>query len=397
MNNLPKLFIRISDLEISIISGYIDDQNSFVLLEKFNLPTEVTNKNEILALDKITNFIKRKILLIEEKVNHTFKDVIVILNSFEISFSNICGFKKLNGTQISKENITYILNSLKSCVEEFEENKKILHIFNSEYSLDKKKLDNLPIGLFGEFYTHELSFALINKNDHKNLENIFKMCNLKIKKTLLESFVKGILVNELNSKFDTFFYIQMSDKKSKLFYIENNSIKYEQKFNFGTDIILNDICKIVSLNNEVIKNIISENNNMSGVLETELLEKKFFHDSKYRKIKKKLIVDVSEARIKEISEIIYKKNINVQNLLNKKKLAFIEIEDKKLSSCFQEIFIKCFTLNDLTKARILEKPGLSEMIVAADKIANYGWIKEVIPVTKRSESLISRIFRTIFD
>ena len=189
----------------------------------------------------------------------------------------------------------------------------------------------------------------------------------------------------------------MSDKKSKLFYIENNSIKYEQKFNFGTDIILNDICKIVSLNNEVIKNIISENNNMSGVLETELLEKKFFHDSKYRKIKKKLIVDVSEARIKEISEIIYKKNINVQNLLNKKKLAFIEIEDKKLSSCFQEIFIKCFTLNDLTKARILEKPGLSEMIVAADKIANYGWIKEVIPVTKRSESLISRIFRTIFD
>ena len=78
----------------------------------------------------------------------------------------------------------------------------------------------------------------------------------------------------------------MSDKKSKIFYIENNSIKYEQKFNFGTEIILNDISKITSLNNDVVKNIIFENNNMSDISQTELLEKKFFKDNQYRKIKK---------------------------------------------------------------------------------------------------------------
>ena len=44
-----------------------------------------------------------------------------------------------------------------------------------------KKIDNLPIGLFGDFYSHELSFNLINKNDLKNLKNIFNECNLKIK------------------------------------------------------------------------------------------------------------------------------------------------------------------------------------------------------------------------
>ena len=55
--------------------------------------------------------------------------------------------------KFQKENITYILNSLKSSVEETENKKKILHIFNSKYCLDKKKLDNLPVGLFGDFYT----------------------------------------------------------------------------------------------------------------------------------------------------------------------------------------------------------------------------------------------------
>ena len=58
----------------------------------------------------------------------------------------------------------------------------MLHIFNSKFYLDKKEIENLPIGLFGDFYSHELSFALINTNDQKNLKNIFNKCNLKLKK-----------------------------------------------------------------------------------------------------------------------------------------------------------------------------------------------------------------------
>ena len=173
MKNLPKIFIKIGELEISLITGRINDQNTFELLEKLILPINGLIKNGFTDFDKITNLIKKNVLILEQKVNYTFKDIIIILDNLEISFLNLCGFKKLNGTQISKETITYILNSLKSYVDEFEKNKKILHIFNTEYCLDKKKLDNLPIGLFGEFYYHELSFNLINKNDYKNLENIF--------------------------------------------------------------------------------------------------------------------------------------------------------------------------------------------------------------------------------
>ena len=50
--------------------------------------------------------------------------------------------------------------------------KTIVHIFNSKYFLDKKEIENLPIGLFGDFYSQELSFSLLNSNDYKNLNNI---------------------------------------------------------------------------------------------------------------------------------------------------------------------------------------------------------------------------------
>ena len=397
MNNLPKLFISIGDLKISLIVGHNNDQNSFELLEKMTLPIDGISENRIVDLDKITNVIKRNIFIIEQKVNYTFKDIVIILNYLDISFLNLCGFKKLNGTQISKENITYILNLLKSCVDEFEENKKILHIFNSEYCLDKKKLDNLPIGLFGDFYSHELSFNLINKNDYKNLENIFKQCNLRIKKILLESFVKGSLINDNNPKIDTFLYIQIEDKNSKIFYVEKNAIKFEQKFNFGSEIIISDICKITSLGSTSVKNIISDHKDMYKILDEELLEEKYFNNQQYRKIKKNLIVKIAEARIDELSDKFYLKNINLKKHLETISVIFLELNDQQHFNCFNHAYEKSFAFNNKYDVRIVKKPEIQQIVNKADNIVQFGWKKEVIPIVKVQNSLFSRIFRAIFQ
>ena len=109
------------------------------------------------------------------------------------------------------------MNTLKSCVDETEAKKKVLHIFNSKFNLDNKEIENLPIGLFGDFYSHELSFTLINKNDYKNLKNIFDRCNLKIKKILVKSFVTGSNISDKNNNFETFHHIKINDKNIQKF------------------------------------------------------------------------------------------------------------------------------------------------------------------------------------
>ena len=131
MNNFPKLFICIGDYKITIIVVHINEKDNFEILKKIFLPLDGISENKITDIEKITILIKKNILLIEQKINHTFKDLILILDNLETSFLNLSSFKKLNGTQISKENITYILNSLKSCVDNIEKQKKIVHIFNS--------------------------------------------------------------------------------------------------------------------------------------------------------------------------------------------------------------------------------------------------------------------------
>jgi len=225
--NLPILFIEINNSKYIFSVGEEDAEGDLKIIYKFVEPIQGIEQYRITNLDLVFKKIKENIYKIEQKLDFMFKETILIINNFNCSFLNLSGFKKLNGSQILKENITFILNSLKSYLDETEGKKTILHIFNTKYSLDKKKIENLPIGLFGDFYSHELSFSLINNNDLKNLNIIFEKCNLKIKKILLKSFVEGSHLISVNKGNDTFFQIKIDYNNSQLSYFENESLKFE--------------------------------------------------------------------------------------------------------------------------------------------------------------------------
>ena len=281
-----KLYIEINNVDLIFIVFEKNSQNNLKIIYDSNVLIKGVEKKSITNMEEFFNLIKENIFLIEKKFNHTFKEVILILENLNTSFINLTGYKRLNGTQISRENITYILNSLKSYVSEIEKKKKILHIFNTNFNLDNKKVENLPIGLFGDFYSHELSFAIIKLNDYKNLEEIFSKCNLKIKKVLLKSFIKGVCINKKNDDINTFFQIKLNNDNSKVFYFENNALKFEEDFEFGLDKILRDVSKITYLKMDIVKQILEKTNFTKDSKEDELIEKDFFQDENYRKIKK---------------------------------------------------------------------------------------------------------------
>ena len=63
--------------------------------------------------------------------------------------------------------------------------------------------------------------------------SIFDKNNLKIKKVLLKSFAEGSYISKINKDVDTFFKIEINDNNAHIFYFENDSLKFEQIFNFG--------------------------------------------------------------------------------------------------------------------------------------------------------------------
>ena len=390
------LYLEINHSEYVFFVGENVDQNDSNILYKCNIPLSGIENNRISDFDKIYGVIKENIYLIEKKFNYTFKEIILILENFNPTFINLSGYKKLNGSQISKENITYVLNTLKSCVDEIETKRTVLHIFNTKYNLDNKKIENLPIGLFGDFYSHELSFTLINNNDYKNIKNIFDQINLKIKKILLQSYVKGAFVNEKNKNVDTFFLVKINNYNSKIFYFENSSLKYEQDFKFGYDIIIKDISKITHLKKRNIEKILNNIEFGKKISADEVIEKEFFLDENFRKIKKKLLLDIISARIEEIFELLISKNINCTYNINSPKRLFLEQDYDQPCNCLKEAYKSIFSASQNLEVIPLEIFSDDDKLKMVNKLVHFGWKKEAIPITQVKKTLIAKFFDAIF-
>ncbi len=392
---LPYLFIEINHKEFIFIAGQ-DEDNNFKIIEKSIVSIENNNKNKNLDFELFSKIIKENIFLLEKKLNYSFKDVYLILDSFEATFLNLTGFKKLNGSQVLRENIIYILNSLKSNIYEVENKKSILHIFNTSFILDQKILINPPIGLFGDFYAHELSFCLIDNNDYKNLNNIFNSQNLKIERIFLKSYAEGTYISSSNSNAETFFHIRIESDESKVFYFENDALKFEQKFNFGSDMIIKDISKITFLNFEAVRKIVSNIDFKKEIFGDELVDSNLLIDEKNKKIKKKLVYEIASARIKELAELILTKNINLKNKLKNTSTLFFELTDKSHYDSMKDIYGVFFKTNDL-KLNFLDNLSTEGVLSNLNKIVQFGWKKEAIPITKAKKSIITRFFEAIFN
>ena len=397
-SNLPTLFFEINNSNYIFVIATCDNKKNFSIVEKIIVPNEGVEINKFTNIELVEDVIKKNIQVIESKINYIFKEVIIILDFFDYSCLNLSGFKKLNGSQVLKENISYILNSLKSVVVKNEKEKTILHIFNSKNILDETCVENLPIGLYGNFYSHELTFFLIGNNDLKNIKQVFNKCDLKIKKILLKDFIEGSHLISQNQNTDTFFKIKINKNKTQINYFEKSAFRYVEHFNFGTNIILEDIKKICSINDDIIHLILSdrifENNNLK---DDELLEEKYFTNINYRKIKKRLLMDIANARIQEIVNIILNKNINTEFCKKDIKKTFIIITDDLVSNNLKESFKFYFSQNLNCDPHLINNFKMDSLIISAANLSRYGWKKEAIPVTQVKKSLITRLFKSLFS
>ena len=390
-----EFFLEIDEYEFYYTIVEYDSNGNFEIVLRHSSLNPGIVKGKIQDFDLVSKNIKENIYSIEKKLNFTFKDVILILSKFECSVINFSGYKKLNGSQLTKENITYIINSLKSQVDKTEKNKKILHIFNSDHILDKKNIENIPIGLFGDFYSHELSFFLINNNDYKNLKNLINSCNLNIKKAISKNFLENIyFIKEYD--INSFFNISINENNSSIVFLKNSSLKFFQSFNFGTDIIVNDISKVLAIEKEKIKKLLISTDFKNIKSGKDLIEKEYF-DQNFRKIKKKMVLDIAQARIQEICEVIFTKNINIDNFLKEQKLIILQINDETNFQFFKESFEGFFSNHEQFELKIANKFENKFFFKNAGELVQFGWKKEAIPIIQERKSIIARIFDFLFN
>ncbi len=398
MKKLKKknLFVEINDKCFLVAVGEYDDELNFKITEKevFS-PSEFIN-GKIIDLEKSVKNLKKIINQIENRTNFIFSEVNVIINQSDFNCVNISGFKKLNGNQILSEDISYILNDIKSKLGESEKHKTIIHLFNTKFLLDNKSLKNLPIGLYGNFYSHQLTFFMMNNYELKNLKTLFNRCNLNVNKIILKSFIDGIKIIE-SYKQDTFLKIDLKKNEVQLSFFYNSAFCFFQRFNFGSELILKDIAKVCSLEIENVRQMIS-NINLKISDENMYVEKKYFNNNNFRKISLKHIIEISSARIEEMINIIFNRNNNLNYIKNTNNnlTIYFEYDEKNIVGKFKNIIESYFKDCKLNFNNTSNDDDFSSIRIFG-KLLCKGWSKEAIPIVYEKKSLISRIFSSLFE
>ncbi len=396
MNKLEKenLFIEINDNKFLVAIGEYDEELNFKITDRETFSPSGFKNGRMINLEASVNNLKKAINKIEERSKVFFSSVNVIINQNDFDCINVNGFKKLNGNQILSEDISYILNDVKTKLVDSEKSKTIIHLFNSEYLLDNKNIKNLPIGLHGDFYSHQLTFFMMKNNELKDLKALFNRCNLNLNKIILKSFTEGVKVVNKNKNY-TFFKININKEDSQLSFFSESAFCFFQKFNFGSDIILKDISKVCSLEINNVKKIISETN--FEISEQNMyLDKKYFNDDNFRKISLKHIIEITSARIEEITNILFNQNNNLNYLKNKETPIYLDFNDKNILNNFKKYFISYFNKYNLKIDNLNDDDPYSSIEIFGTLLSK-GWVKEAIPIIHKKKSWISRIFSRLFE
>ena len=147
----------------------------------------------------------------------------------------------------------------------------------------------------------------------------------------------------------------------------------------------------------MLKKIINNLSFTCDISKDELVEKEIFENEHYIKIKKKLLLEISEARIEELLERMLVKNINLVSFNKYSKVVFIKINDQSHFKCFKNIYSSVLKKYNKLTVNFSKNISIEDLMNNVNKIVHFGWKKEAVPIIHSKKSLLARFFDKLFS
>ena len=350
-------------------------------------------KGKIFDFEYSTKIINNDLHEIEKNVNRVFKNITVVLNQKDIFCTNLCGFKKLNGSKVEKRDLDYILNEAKNSVSGNQKNNSILHILNSNFILDKTKQEKAPLNIFGDHLSLHMTFVSIPDNNLKNIKEIFNHSDLKIERIISKPFAENINLLNSNKKLKNFISINIGNELSTVSLCQDSSLVFFKTFPFGSNSIYNDINQLCSLSKNEAKIVIENLDNNKSTY----IDKKFFINSDYKKLSLNHFKEIINARVKEMIDYTFNNNKDINYY--EKKIGKINIffEDINIYTNLGEIFKKYIDVKD--EKILVENFTYNDFgtLYGAAELIFKGWPNEALPLSIKKKSIISGFFDRFFS
>ncbi|MBH90604.1 MAG: hypothetical protein CMG67_00630 [Candidatus Marinimicrobia bacterium] len=391
-----KLFAEINNKSIRYAVFNLSENLNYNLLTIKNSENNGIKKGDVIDIDLASEIVSKDLKEIEKKIDKVFSNVNLIINQRDMTSTYITSFKKLNGAKVEKRDIDYILNEGKISIQKNQENNSIIHILNSNFYLDKKKRDKIPLNIFADHLGLQMTLISLPKNNIKNIKNLFENNDLKVDRLLCRPLTTGVNLVSGNSKLKNFFLLNIDDELSTISIYENMSLVFFKTFPFGTNSIFRDLSQLCSIKDDDINSILTKINfNNIDENNSKYLDEKFFKDSQFTKLTLSHIKEIIETRVEEMMNHLFNKNSNIKYFKNKLSHLYVVFENKVFQEHFDKMFSGFLGIDSHKIAlRLIKLEDLS--LLGAAELAFKGWHAEAVPFAQEKKSLFTGVFSRFF-
>ena len=401
----PVGIIELGDVNLKCLIFKINKENNLEILSSVVTESDGIQNELVVNLKKASNAIRSIISKAEKIANISLKKINVVFEQPDFLCTNFSKHKKIDGSKIQRHDIEFLLSEGKKQLTLNDKTQSIIHIFNHNYIVDGKIFAEEPIEVFADTLSHEMTFITAPINNLKNINQAFIECDIEIERLISQTFALGAKLFDSNELRSGSVLINLESKKISLGIFKNLALVHSTTSSFGIDYITSDISKVCSLNLEEAEKItnnfdFSFQNNQNLFDENNYLKSIFFIKSNFRKISKKLILDVVKARLDEIFEML-KKQLFIPGFNFNSGFNFLLVgEGTKLSNL--GIYTANFFSLNINKIDLFNNKDHDDLeknfasCFGALKIIKDGWETEAIPKIKEKNIGKIGFFSKIF-
>tara|TARA_Y100000590_G_C15695307_1_gene1004904 strand:+ start:504 stop:1763 length:1260 start_codon:yes stop_codon:yes gene_type:complete len=408
-NNKILNLLEIKSPFLRLLSISSEGKNKQKILGEVTIPSKGILNDTITNVEEATQSIQSCIDEMEKKTKNKIQNLIVIFEPIETNSIRMSKSKVIAGAKISFDDVSYLITDAKLQIQQSQQNDFIVHIFNYNYNVDGKKFLNEPIDIYGNFFSHELTFLTIPRNILKNINEIFVNADVEVKKFILSSYAYSVTKFDKDTLEKGISLISFDKNKTSVTVFKNSALIHHKTIPIGLHHLAKDISRVCSISKSESKNIV--NNYITKFFDNinffeedsknEFIDSSFFTHTNYRKISYALIKKILLFRLDEIfKKIILELNFS-SNFVNQNELYLVNNYDYnlKINPIFNNYLshrvknIKISSLSGLEGSNL----SLFDSCLGAAKLINEGFSTEAIAqnannLNKAKKGLISWLF-----
>ncbi|RMD77538.1 cell division protein FtsA [Candidatus Dojkabacteria bacterium] len=315
--------IDIGSTKVASVIAMVDDEGVVKVIGECSTPSFGVKKGEITGIDDVVNSIATSLNGAERMAGIRVSSAYVSVNGKNILSNNNKGVVTTSDMEINEEDVYRALEQAKTVA--IPSSREILHAIPREFIVDQQGGIKVPIGMTGsrlEVDTHIISFP---QTTRFNVEKCVQSIGLKIDGIVFTGWASALSVLTSTEKELGVVLLDFGGGTVSISVFEEDAIAYSSSIPFGGTNITKDLAAVFRLSlddaeklklnaNTLLKlgddgkGFVMDTENEAGNRQdqSDIIDISSYGIEGVKTISRKLFLEVIEARVKEILELVIK-------------------------------------------------------------------------------------------